>query len=150
MHTKVKEQNIMLIQNAKKLNELYHVYALHCGLSDPAFTVLYTLYDTDETVTQNELAVMWCYPKQTVNFAISGLVKRGYVRLEKLGLARNSKAVRLTDEGEELCRRIIAPLTEAEEHSLLHLTEDERELLVRLEQKQGAYFKEQIQRLIKE
>lgn len=150
MHMRVKEQNIMLIQNAKKLNEQYHVYAAYCGLSDPALCVLYTLYDADEIVTQNELAVMWCYPKQTINFAISGLVKKGYVKLEKLGMARNSKAVRLTDEGSEFCQRVIAPLTDAEEHSLLRLTEEERELLVQLEQKQGAYFKDEIQRLIKE
>lgn len=150
MSITVRAQNIILIQNAKRLNEQYHIYAAHCGLSDPAFSILYTLHYTEETVTQNELAVMWCYPKQTINFAVSGLVKKGYVRLEQLSGARNSKAVRLTEEGRSACREILGPLTEAEERSLLMLTEQEREMLVMLEEKQCSCFGEELKKIMRE
>ena len=148
MNNTVKIQNTLLLQTAKRLNELYHNYAVSHGLSDPALNILYTLFDTDGPVTQNDLAVMWSYPKQTINFTISGFVKKGYIRLERLAGARNSKAVRLTDEGQRLCQAMIAPLLESEERSLLRMTEEERELMVKLEEKQCRYFEEEIREMI--
>lgn len=47
MNNTVKIQNTLLLQTAKRLNELYHNYAVSHGLSDPALNILYTLFDTD-------------------------------------------------------------------------------------------------------
>ena len=41
-------------------------------------------------------------PRQTVNSAISGLVKNGYVSLKQLAGAGNTKAVYLTEKGYEI------------------------------------------------
>ena len=150
MDQSVKTQNFRLLQTAKRLNEQYHIYAVSRGLSDPAANILYTLMEPDGVITQNDLAIMWCYPKQTVNFTIQWLVKKGYVRLEQLSGARNSKAVRLTEEGRSACREILGPLTEAEERSLLMLTEQEREMLVMLEEKQCGYFGEELKKIMRE
>lgn len=136
-------------QYYKKTDELYHAYASHCGLSDPAFWVLYTLCETDACYTQNQLAELWCYPKQTVNFAISRLIKCGYITLEPLS-NRNSKAVRLTGEGEQFCHDNILPMFEAEQQSLSGLAETERTMLITILEKQYGFFRKEIQTLLQE
>ena len=149
MEETVKRQNIALNRVAKQTDELYHAYAVHVKLSDPALWVLYALYEAEEKLTQNELAATWCYPKQTINFTIAGLVKKGYVELKQRSGARNSKTVCLTAEGSAFCEEHIRPLVEAEERSLKRLTPEERELLVRLNQKQCDYFAEEIEQIVK-
>ena len=148
MDAEVKAQNMALNQVAKRLDEQYHTYAAHCGLSDPAFWILYILYEADEPVTQNDLAHAWCYPKQTINFTVSSFVKKGYVRLEQRSGIRSGKTVRLTAEGTALCQNVIAPLMEAEERSLLRLTAPARKLLVGLSEKQCLYFEQEVQALL--
>jgi len=82
MDSEVKAQNIALNQFCKRMNEQYHAYAVRCGLSDPALWVLYSLWEADTILTQNDICSLWMYPKQTINFTISGLVKKGLVQLE--------------------------------------------------------------------
>lgn len=148
MNDKIRSFNMALSQLYKKEDELYHRYSVYCGLSDPATWVLYTLYEVEDRVyTQNDLVSLWSFPKQTVNYAVSGLVQRGWLRLEQLPGGRNRKAVRLTREGERVCEEKILPLMLAEERSLLSLTDEEQELLVRAYQKQCAAFEKEIEQL---
>ena len=140
----VKEQNITLNQIYKKQSELYHNYAVRYGFSDAAFWVLYSLCETDEVYTQNALAEMWCFPKQTVNSAISSLVKTGYIKLEQIAIARNSKAVKLTELGTDICSSIIIPLIEAEQRALLKMTKMERDMFIALSEKQYKLFQSEI------
>ena len=144
----VKAQNIELNRICRKFDEVYHDYAVRCGISDASFWVLYTMCESDDIYTQNDLAGMWCFPKQTVNFAISKLVKDGFIRLEQIAGARNSKAVRLTDKGRELCGRIIVPVIEAEQRSLMGMTKQERDLLISLSRKQYDNFKSEIEKCV--
>lgn len=150
MNDKIKTQNIALNQISKRLDVLYHTYGVHTGLSDPAIWLLYSLCESKgNTITQNDLAAMWFYPKQTVNSTVAVLTGKGYLRLEQLPGMRSGKAVRLTEEGERLCEEKIAPLIAAEERSLMRLTEEEREELVRLTEKQCDMFGEEIAKLTK-
>ena len=148
MDAEVKAQNIALNQFYKRMNEQYHAYAVHCGLSDPALWVLYSLWESETPLTQNDLCALWMYPKQTINFTISGLLKKGYVTLEQRPGPRNSKAVRLTAEGNKLCKKAIAPLMEAEERALSQLTEPARRLLVGLSEKQCICFEREVSILL--
>ena len=148
MDTSAKALNMALNQTSKQLNELYHAYAVRYGLSDPAFWVLYVLFESQESVTQNELAHTWCYPKQTINFTITSLAKKGYVQLKQRPGIRSGKSVCLTEDGLALCQRVIAPLVKAEERSLLQLTEEERIALVTLNEKQCTSFAQEIQTLL--
>ncbi len=148
MDANVKAQNIALNQYYKRMNEQYHAYAVHCGLSDPALWVLYSLWESDIPLTQNDICALWMYPKQTINFTISGFLKKGYITLEQLSGARNRKAVRLTAEGRALCQRVIAPLMEAEERSLLHFTAAERAALVSMNEKQCISFEQEVGALL--
>lgn len=148
MDTKAKSLNMAFTQLVKRQDDLYHRYAVFCGLSDPAIWVLYALYaDGDEIYTQNDLVSMWFYPKQTINYAVSCLVKQGLVGLSQLSGSRNSKAISLTEEGRCLCEEKIRPLILAEERSLTRLGEDGQQLLLKLTEQQCTYFEEEILKL---
>jgi len=148
----VQQQNIELNRVWKRMNQQYHAYAVANDLSDPAMWMLYSLAETGygKTLTQNDLVEIWMYPKQTVNFTIAALVKKGYVYMEQMGGARNSKAVRLTEEGKTFCKQVIRPLIEAEQRALFTLTDEQRELLLRLSERQCTALETEIGSLIKE
>ena len=145
----VKEQNIELNRLYKKQTELYHAAALQCGLSDAAFWILYSLCESDDIYTQNALSETWSLPKQTVNSAISSLVRSGYICLRPIASARNSKAVVLTDEGMELCRHTVIPILEAEERALSRMSDEERRLFLSLSDKQYQLTEEEFQQTFK-
>lgn len=140
----VKEQNLELNRLWRMQDQLYQAYAARCGLSSVSFWALYTLNETDEVYTQNALAEMWYFPKQTVNSAIAGLVKMGYVRLEQIAGARNSKAVKLTEQGLTICKRIVDPLVHAELRALLNMSEEERRMFLELSDKQQRFLQAEL------
>lgn len=148
MDEKIKAINGKLTQMYKWEDDLYHRYGVFFGLSDPAVWVLYSLYEnTEQILTQNDLVSACFYPKQTINYTVSTLVKNGWVQLEQLPVSGNSKAVRLTEEGKHICKEKILPLMQAEEVSLRRMTEEELELLLRLNKKRITYFAEEIQKI---
>ena len=147
MSETVNRQNTILNQIWKRVNKQYHLYSTKHNLSDPAMWTLYTLNESDDALTQNDIASEWMYSKQTVNFTIAGLVKKGYVYLEPMSGARNSKAIRLTEAGKALCRAVICPLVEAEERTLLCMTEEERRQFIALNEKYCNAFQATIQEL---
>lgn len=148
MDDRIKEINSALTQLYKSEDELYHRYGVCCSLSDPAVWVLYGLFeDPARTITQNDLVSTWFYPKQTINYTVAALVKNGWVELKQLPVARNSKAVILTEEGERICKERILPLMRAEETALKRMTDEEREQLFVLTKKKFAYFEEEIAKI---
>ena len=152
MKETVQQQNLAMNRVWKRMNLQYHAYAVANDLSDPAMWTLYSLeeHGYSKVVTQNDIVEMWMYPKQTINFTIAGLAKKGYVYLEQLEGPRNSKAVRLTEEGKALCKRVIRPLLEAEQNALLSLSDEQRELLLRLSEQQCTALEAQVGALIQQ
>lgn len=148
MDEKIRAINSELSQLYQKEDDLYHRYGVFFGLSDPTVWVLYGLYENPERIlTQNELASTWFYPKQTINYTVNALVKNGWVKLEQLPMARNNKAVLLTEDGKRICQEKILPLMQAEEQSFSRMTEEEQILLFRLTKKRITYFEEEIQKI---
>lgn len=148
MEKKISAFNSEMTQTYKKEDDLYHRYAVFFGLSDPAVWVLYSLYeDEDKEYTQNDLVSMWFCPKQTVNYTVGKLSEKGLLTLSQRQVARNSKSVRLTEAGRRLCEEKILPLMRAEEGSLMRLTDEEREQLLRLKRKYIDYFEEEINKI---
>jgi DNA-binding MarR family transcriptional regulator len=146
----VKEISAALDRLYRKQDDLYHEYASHYGLSDTAFWILYTLCGTDNTYTQNQIADLWHFPRQSVNSAVSSLVKAGYVFLEKLAIARNNKALRLTEQGVEFCERAIYPFYELEDRILYKMSEDERNQFFTLSAKQCELLEQEIKAALME
>ena len=141
---KVQEQNKHLNLLWSIQDGIYHEYAARCGLSAAAFWVLYSLCETKKIYTQNMLASMWCFPKQTVNSAITTLVKMSYVELEQITGSRNSKAVKLTAQGLNISNRMIQPLINAELRALQKMTNQEREQFLNLIEKQTHLLQTEI------
>lgn len=148
MSTEISLLNMSLTKLYKQEDDLYHRYSAYYGLSDPACWILYSLYEDEEKVyTQNDLVAMWYYPKQTVNYTVSGLVKKGWITLEQRSTAGNSKSILLTETGKQICEERLLPLMRAEERSLQRMTEEERKQLLALTEKQITFFEEEINKL---
>lgn len=142
-----KNKEINRIYNENE--QLYNDYAHRCGLSSSSLWILYALYETEEVYMQNDIAKIVSLPKQTVNSSISGLIKKGYIELEHIEMTRNGKAVKLTKEGEKICKKFIAPLIEAEESALSNMSKAEVETLLMLLNKITLIFKDKIEKIYK-
>lgn len=131
-------------------SELYHEIAAKYGFSDTQYWLLYTLYTDDGPVTQNELAIVLGTSKQTVNSAIAGLKRDGYLELTQRPGPRNGKAVTLTQAGDALCRRCVKPLIEAEERAMAKMPEEETKLFLKIYEKRFALFHNEIRFILEE
>lgn len=127
MSDKIRLQIEKLNRLYKAQDEVYHSVAVRFGLSDTALWVLYGLRTAEKLCTQYDLVSDWCVPKQTVNSAIAGLERAGYLRLEPMPGTRNRKTVLLTPAGEAFCARNIDFLIRAEERAFARFDGEERE-----------------------
>lgn len=116
----------------KETDNIYARYAASQGISTTTMCVLYSLYTGDTLCSQNQLVEDWGFPLQTVNSCLKSMEKKGIIRLEFAAGSRKSKCILLTASGEEMCRGIIAPLVEAENHAFDKLGEKERQLLLKI------------------
>lgn len=132
MDEKLRNQMQTLDRLYKESDRICNDYAAHFGMNNTAFWVLYTLSHVDEPVTQNDLCEEWFFPAQTINSAVSGLVKKELVRLEPIPGTRNRKSIVLTEAGRELCGRTISIVDEIERAAMLGFTEEERALYLSL------------------
>ena len=116
----------------KRVDKIYSGLAARFGLNDTAFWVLYAVSRTEEPITQDDLCSDWFYPVQTINSAVSSLLKKGLVRLEVIPGTRNRKNILLTDEGQKLAGSTIQYVDEIERNAFCKFTEEERELYLSL------------------
>lgn len=142
-----KGQMEILNQQYKAFDAIYHDVAVKFGLSDSVFWILYTLCEAEFEYTQNDLANQWHSPKQTVNSAINSLVKSGHVQLEIVPGTRNSKIIRLTDEGIHFTQKTIQPFLKAEKKAFERLSESDRRMYLDLSQKHLTYLKEEVDQI---
>lgn len=125
MNYNIREKYALILMCYKEVEERYHHIALKLKLSDTAFWILYGLCENNEPQTQNSLADNLFLPKQTVNSAILKLCSDGYIRLEQMASARNSKSVHLTEKGQVFCNKRIVPLLEKEKQAYADFTDEE-------------------------
>lgn len=115
----------LIEQQRKEQDAIYHNVAVKYGLSDTAMWVLYNIYLAEDVITQQELCRQCFFAKQTVNTAITGLMKKGYVELENIIGTRNHKRILLTEQGVRLANTTIKPLVEAEQCAYAVLNHEE-------------------------
>lgn len=127
------ERLATLNQAYKEMERIYRWYAREHGLSDAQLWLLYSLRE-EGCNTQREISAMWHYAPQTVNSALKGLERKGWIRLEQLPGNRRNKRVKLTPEGEGMAQRVIAPLVRAECRAIRELGEEETDTLAALTQ----------------
>lgn len=137
-----------LNMHIQRWDQVYHRFALNANISDAQFFLLYTVCESKTPITQHEVGQNWSCPKQTINSAISSLVKMGLVFLESLKGAKNSKAVCLTEAGEMFCKKYIRPAIDADILSFASLACEERKMLISLLDKQATIFEAQADKLL--
>ena len=79
--------------------------------------VLYFLTAADEPLTQQDMIEQMHFPKQTVNSAVSGLVRKGYIQLQAIPGTRNRKNLVLTGPGTVIAENTVKKLRAAEERA---------------------------------
>lgn len=122
-------------------NALYHEVSVCFGLSDTALWVLYALR-TGGAQTQNRISADWALPKQTLNSAVSAMVRQGLLYREPTP-GRSGKLLHLTAAGHALADRTVEPLMRAEQASLERFGRDNARLLAKLEQDHLAAMREE-------
>lgn len=147
MPENIRKQLELINQQHKETDAIYHNAAVRFGLSDCVLWILYALCESECEYTQNDLCNEWFYPKQTINSAINNLVKCGYVSLENIPGTRNSKNVRLTDEGKSFSEKNIQSLLRAEQKAFGRLSEQERRTFLELSEKHIGFLKEEVEKI---
>lgn len=136
-------KNELINNQLKQINHLYmrqdkiyHKFAKRAGLSDSAFWLLYTIYESDTVFTQADFCEICFFSKQTINSCINVLSKKGYISLEPIASKKHSKAIALTSQGYSFCRQNIQPILDAEYNSFKNMTAEERKLFISIMEKQ--------------
>ncbi|MDD3429387.1 MAG: MarR family transcriptional regulator [Oscillospiraceae bacterium] len=142
MEKTVDQQHYLLNKLFKAQDRFYYEAAAKAKLSETAFRIMYSLYDSRKSITQSELCKDWYYSKQTINSAVKKLEEMEYVHLNAETGKGNRKRICLTPKGNAYGDENIKPLICAEKAALRCFTNEERELLLSLMQKQLQQLKE--------
>jgi len=113
-----------------KMDELYHGYAVKCGLSDCSFWILYILCEAGEGCSQKDLCKMLSVSKQTIHSAIRKLEQDGIVFL-KAGNGKD-KYIYLTETGKKFVEEKIGAIMKVENETFQRMGEEEARELQRL------------------
>ena len=124
----------------KENDSIYRAAAKRYGISEAAFWILYTIRESGEDFTQNRICLEIHIPKQTVNSALSSLLKDGFIYLEQMSDRRNKKIV-LTEKGAALAESTVDTVIEAECEALSGLEANERKEFIGLFRKYTELFK---------
>ena len=124
----------------KENDSIYRAAAKRYGISEAAFWILYTIRESGEDFTQNRICSEIHIPKQTVNSALSSLLKDGFIYLEQMSDRRNKKIV-LTEKGAALAESTVDTVIEAECEALSGLEANERKEFIGQFRKYTELFK---------
>lgn len=134
-------------QQRKEQDAIYHNAAAKYGLSDTAMWVLYKISEPGAAYTQQELCRECFYAKQTINTAITNLVKSGYVELAMIPGTRNQKKIILTEKGRALAAGTTDSLREAENRAYGSLSGQELEIYLEMTARLTAALREETENL---
>ena len=119
-------------------DELYRSMARSFDMPETTFWVLYSLREPDLN-TQAKLCQCLHQSKQSVNSALKRLETDGFVK-------RTQKYIRLTPKGEKLAQRSADVVRNAELDTLSHLSDAERETMMRLRERYMELLAVEMQR----
>ena len=134
-------------QQRKEQDAIYHSVAVRHGLSDTALWVLYILHITPGDCTQQDLIRQCFFSKQTVNTAVTGLMKKGYLTLEMIPGTRNRKRLLLTEEGKAIAGETASPMREAEKRAYCALTEEELKQYLSMTEKLTLSLRKEMEKI---
>ena len=103
-----------IAKQEKQFDALYRNAGAVFGLPDCAMWILYYLSISEDELSQQDLIEKIMFPKQTINSAVTGLVKKGLIELSMIPGTRNRKRITLTDNGKELADATVVKMWQAE------------------------------------
>ncbi len=129
----------------KEFDDLWHETALHIGLSDSAFDILYSVHCLGDGCLQRDICALSFGRKQTINSAIQKLVKEGML-LMKQGKGREMH-IYLTEAGKDFVKQKVEPLVEVENNVWKEMPPEERQELLRLTKEYVDNYRTKIKKL---
>lgn len=133
----------------KETDAIYSEFAKMSGLSDCAFWLMYSICEANGECTQKEICGQWTMSKQTVNSALKGLEKNGYITLKSSETDKRSKYITLTEKGAEFARENIDIVFELEQLALQKMSDADRIALIENNRKYQELFRAEMERLLK-
>ena len=127
----------------KETDAIYSEFARKSGLSDGAFWLMYSLREANGSCTQKEISNQWTMNKQTVNSAMKGLEKNGYITLESSESDKRSKYITLTDKGVKFAQNNIDIVFALEQHAFQKLSDSERAVMIESNRKYYELLREE-------
>lgn len=115
----------------KEHEDLYRQLAKRFGMSECSFWILYSLRETNTSITQSELCYALSQPKQTINSALKKMQDYGFIEL-LISQDRRKKYIRLTDKGALLAQETVDKVILLENQTFDTFTEEEQSLFLQL------------------
>lgn len=137
-----------LEQQWKECDSVYHSVAVKYDISDTAFWVLYILAKTETVCTQQDLCKKSFWAKQTINTAVSSMIKRNLIQLESIPGTRNQKQIVLTESGKEFVDHYMVPVVEKEICAYQVLSDEELKLYLEMTKRLTASVRSGFSELI--
>ena len=109
-----------------ELNAQYEAYAKSLGMSYSTLCALRIILEHDGNCTQRTICEYTFLPKQTVNAIVTGLLRRGVIRMVELDSDRRQKVIHFTDKGRAFAFEMIQKIKNAESKAMESLDEEER------------------------
>lgn len=146
---KIIEQRHRYIHCYNQQEGIYQKIIQKAGMAEVPYRILFAVCEEDKKWSQADICQEWNYAKQSVNTAITKLVKQGYVVLiPDKTVPRNRKNIELTAKGEAFCDCWIRPIIAAEIKAFAALSEEERELSISLREKRYEIIREELKELL--
>lgn len=133
----------------KETNAAYNELAKQNGLSNCAFWLMYSIREGDGKCTQKDLCDQWILSKQTVNSALKGLAKNGYIALKLSEGDKRNKYITLTDKGIKFAHENIDIVFELEQLAFQKMSVTERAAMVESTRKYQELFRAEVERFLK-
>ena len=130
----------------KNFAALYRRAAAAFGLPECAMWALYFLHASHGALSQCDRAETMMFPKQTVNSAVTNLVKKGLIELTAAPGARNRKNAALTPKGQKLAARTVGVIRKAEARAVARMGEEKTKQFAALHEEFLAALNEELTR----
>ena len=148
-HEEIRQQLREFNNILKETNAAYSELAKQNGLSDCAFWLMYSIREADGKCTQKDLCDQWIISKQTVNSALKGLEKNGYIILSASPTDRRSKYITLTGKGVEFAHEHIDIVFDLEQLVFQKMSDAESAAMIESTRKYQELFRAEMKRFLK-
>ncbi len=138
-----------LMQQFQNMDKAYEAYARSKGMTYLSLVVLEEIYELGDGCTQKQISEDTHYPKQSINLTVKAFLKDGLIQLKELPENRKNKEITLTDKGRLCCMECVVPLLQQEERAMADLGEVESRELLRLLDRYGTAYCDQLARITK-